>query len=147
MNLHVFLNPVRDNETKEIVVSDRFIERDEQGNPILDEKGNTIPFKFKIRALKQEESAALLKAATSRKKDRSGNIVEERDIEKYTRALVVAATVNPDFSNKALCDAFGVLDPLMVPGKMLYVGEYATLSAAIQEICGLDVDEGEEAKN
>ena len=30
---------------------------------------------------------------------------------------VVAATVEPDFSSKELCDGCGVLDPLLVPGK------------------------------
>ena len=60
--------------------------------------------------------------------------------------MVVAATVEPDFRAKELCDAYGVLDPLLVPGKMLLSGEYAKLLRAITELSGFE-DMEDEVKN
>ena len=67
----------------------------------------------------------------------------------YTRRLVVAATVEPDFFCKEICDAYGVMDPLLVPGKMLLPGEYQRLADAILELSGFDDTDAvrEEVKN
>lgn len=65
--------------------------------------------------------------------------------------MVLAATVEPDFSSKELCDKFGVLDPLQVPGRMLLAGEFSALLGAITNLSGFDRDSlealEEEAKN
>ena len=131
--LSIFLHPVAVSEEKEIVISKRF----------QDEKGNPVP--FKIRALTQEENDTITKQATRRAKV-NGQMVEQLDSTDFSRRMVVAATVEPDFRAKELCDAYGVLDPLMVPGKMLLSGEYAKLLRAITELSGFE-DMEDEVKN
>lgn len=131
--LSTFLHPVAVSEEKEIVISKRF----------QDEKGNPVP--FKIRALTQEEDDTITKQATRRAKV-NGQMVEQLDSTDFSRRMVVAATVEPDFRAKELCDAYGVLDPLMVPGKMLLSGEYAKLLRAITELSGFE-DMEDEVKN
>ena len=131
--LSTFLHPVAVSEEKEIVISKRF----------QDEKGNPVP--FKIRALTQEENDTITKQATRRAKV-NGQMVEQLDSTDFSRRMVVAATVEPDFRAKELCDAYGVLDPLLVPGKMLLSGEYAKLLRAITELSGFE-DMEDEVKN
>jgi len=134
-SLNAFLHPVQGNETEEIVISKRF--RGEDGKPAA----------FQIRAISQEENDRIIKQS---QKPVPGGKRGERaldDIE-YTRRLVVAATVEPDFRSEALCKAYGTLDPLEVPGKMLLSGEYSRLSAAISRLSGFgDGDLESEAKN
>lgn len=146
--LYDFLHPVATQEEKDVVVSKRFIQRDEQGNPVLDEQGNTIPRPFRVKAISQAENDALVKAATTSYRDRTGTKTTNFDRLKYTRSLVVTGTLDPDFRDKELCEGFGVLDPEMVPGRMLYAGEYQRLADAIAELSGIgDEDVEDEAKN
>lgn len=132
--LSAFLHPVTTAEEKEVVISNRF--RDEQGNPVP----------FKIRAITQEENDALVRAAT-KVEIKGGRRVEYLDSVDYARRLVVASTVSPDFSSKEMCDAYGVVSPLLVPGKMLLVGEYNQLMAEITSLSGLDAGMEDEVKN
>lgn len=143
--LSAFLHPVCTQEEKEIVVSARFVKRDNDGNPVLDENGNMIPETFKIRALTQEENDQITKQATRQIKV-NGQPVEKVDSADYTRRMIVAATVDPDFRSKELCDAHETLDPLLVPGKMLFSGEYAALGRAIMSLSGFNSVE-EDLKN
>ena len=131
--LSAFLHPVTTSEEKEVVISNRF----------QDEKGQPVP--FKIRALTQEENDRITKQATRQTKV-NGQTVEKLDSVDFSRRMVVAATVEPDFQAKELCDAYGVLDPLLVPGKMLLSGEYAKLMNAITDLSGFG-DAGDEVKN
>ena len=131
--LSAFLHPVTTQEEKEVVISKRF--QDEQGNPVP----------FKIRALAQEENDQITKQATRQIKV-NGQPVEKVDSADYTRRMIVAATVEPDFRSKELCDAYGTLDPLLVPGKMLFSGEYAALGRAIMSLSGFNSVE-EDLKN
>lgn len=111
-----------------------------------DENGTVVP--FKIRALSQEEVDSI--TAKSRRREKVGGKVQEKlDSIVFARRMVVAATVEPDFSSKELCEAYGVMDPLLVPVKMLKSGEYSKLMDAITELSGFDDNEGidEEAKN
>lgn len=133
--LSAFLHPVTTSEEKEVVISNRF----------QDEKGQPVP--FKIRALTQEENDRITKQATRQTKV-NGQTVEKLDSVDFSRRMVVAATVEPDFQAKELCDAYGVLDPLLVPGKMLLSGEYAKLLNAITDLSGFGGAEDEdEVKN
>lgn len=133
--LSAFLHPVTAQEEKEVVISKRFV--DGQGNPVP----------FRIRALTQEENDKITKQATRQTKV-NGQIVERLDNVDFSRRMVVAATVEPDFSSKEMCDAYGVLDPLLVPGKMLLSGEYGRLMAEITQLSGFGDDTAEdEAKN
>lgn len=134
-NLSAFLNPVSLYEEKEVVVSKRF----------LDEDGNPVP--FKIRSITEDENEVLQKKARRTRKV-NGKPEEYQDQTVYMRSLVVAATVFPDFHEDALCKKYGTLDPNEVPGKMLLIGEFATLLNAVMELSGLEINTvEEEAKN
>ena len=145
--LYDFLHPVAEREEKDVIISKRFVKRDDDGNVIKDENGKTILKPFRIRALSQEENEALAKSATRTYKDRNGQSVSDFDKIRYTRSLVVAATVEPDFRSSEMCQVFGTMDPLEVPGKMLYSGEFQKLSNAIAELSGIGEDLEESAKN
>lgn len=136
--LTAFLHPATATVTKEIVVSDRF----------KDEKGNAVP--FVIKSLTQAENEALRKASMKTKKV-NGQWVEQLDNSEYTNRLIVGATVEPDFRDADLCEAYGTKDPVQVPSLMLLMGEYLTLSRAIMEASGFGTDAGvnpdEDAKN
>ena len=132
--LSAFLNPVTTQEEKEVVISKRF----------LDEKGNPAP--FKIRALTQEENDKITKQATRRTKE-GGQSVERLDNADYARRIILEATVEPDFRAKEMCDRYGFLDPLQVPGKMLLSGEYRKLMDAILELSGFGDPLEDEVKN
>lgn len=134
-NLSAFLNPVESIDTleEEVVISNRFREN-----------GKAVP--FRIRAVTQEENEQISRRCTTRKKE-NGQIVESFDNRRYSRELVLTATVCPDFSAKELCDKFKVVDPSLVPGKMLLSGEFAKLMEAITKLSGFDQDINEQAKN
>ncbi len=136
MTLDAFLHPVELKQEKEVVISKRF----------LDGEGKPVP--FKIRTISQEENEALSKRSVHLKKV-EGRKFEALDDLEYTRRLIVACTAYPDFTNSELCQAYGVMDPLMVPGKMLNSGEYKRLLQAIMEFNDFTsaVDLEEEAKN
>ena len=132
--LSAFLHPAATHTEKEVVISDRF----------LDEQGQPVP--FKIRALTQEENDQITKRATRQIKV-NGQPLERLDSTDYTRRVIVAATVEPDFRAKEMCDAYGVLDPLLVPGKMLFSGEYAKLGREIMALSGAENGLEDEVKN
>lgn len=134
-NLSAFLHPVTMQEEKEVVISKRF----------LDEDGK--PAKFKIRSVTQDEADALLKQSTRTVKKRDGSMEQTVDNQDFNRRLIVAATVMPDFRAKELCDAYGVLDPLLVPGKMLFSGEFNRLLGEIIDLSDLGTSLEDEAKN
>ena len=135
INLSAFLHPVTVQEEKEIVISRRF----------LDEDGN--PAKFKIRSITQDEADALLKQSTRTVKKRDGSLERTVDDQDFNRRLIVAATLVPDFKSTELCGAYGVLDPLMVPGKMLFSGEFSNLLREILALYGRGGSVEVEAKN
>lgn len=134
-NLSAFLHPVTVQEEKEIVISRRF----------LDEDGS--PAKFKIRSITQDEADALLKQSTRTVKKRDGSLERTVDDQDFNRRLIVAATLVPDFRSTELCGAYGVMDPLMVPGKMLFSGEFSNLLREILDLSGLGGSVEDEAKN
>lgn len=134
--LSAFLHPETVQETKEVVISQRFKDKDEKVVP------------FTIKALSQAENEAISKRCQqkSRGKDEIDNI-------EYTQRIVVAGTVEPNFADKELLAAFGpspetpLLNPLELPGIMLRAGEYARLVKEIMELSGFDEDLAAAAKN
>ena len=136
-NLQAFLNPVSVDEVKEVVISKRFVDKD----------GKPVP--FRIKTIMQEENERLTRKCRKVETIR-GQRVESLDNQKYNRALIVACTVEPDFRNADLCKAYGTVDPLDLPGKMLTVGEANNLAREILDLNGFS-DEAEqledEAKN
>lgn len=146
-SLNAFLNPIKVSEEKEVVISDRFVKRDEKGEPIKDKAGNYIPMPFKIRSLTEDENDTLQKKARRTRKV-NGQPQEYVDNLCYLRSLVVAATVVPDFSSEEMCKSYGVMDPQLVPGKMLLIGEYNKLVNEIMQLSGIEYNTVEdEAKN
>lgn len=131
-SLNAFLNPVKV-ENQEVIVSNRFIE-------------NGKPVPFVIRPISQEENKQLIKKCT--KRDKKG--VDTFDRPEYVSALTANAVVFPDLKNAELQSTYGVLGESALLQKMLYIGEYAELSQAVQKLSSLDADineDIEDAKN
>jgi len=132
-SLNAFLHPVKV-ENKEVVVSNRFI----------NEKGNPEP--FVIRPVTEEENKQLIKKYT--RLNKKG--VEVFDRTEYVHAMVAKAVIAPDLMNAELQDAYGIRGEAELLQKMLFIGEFATLSQEVQTISGLDADineDIEEVKN
>jgi len=136
-SLNAFLNPVCTEKTKEIVISDRFVGEDGK------------PAKMTIKTITQAENRKLLAASTHPKKDDRGNTYESLDHREYQARLIVECTVIPDFKNTEICSKYGVVDPLEVPERMLFNGEYAFLSQSISDLSGFKSAEelSQSAKN
>ena len=136
--LDAFLHPIAVEETKKVEISKRFVGED----------GKPVP--FEIKTIPQGENSQLIKKYTRRKLV-NGTTTEIFDTSAYTNALIVECTVQPDFQDSRMCEAYGVLDPMMVPGKMLLSGEYSALVGEIMKLNGFDADsllkDEEEAKN
>lgn len=133
--LSSFLHPVQVQEEKEILISNRFV----------DEEGNPMP--FKIRPLTQEQIDAITKQS-QRVTIKNGQRQEWFDNIDFNRRIVVAGTVDPDFTSTEVCQACGVLDPTLAPAKSLLAGEFAKLRDAIADLSGFNGDTVEqEAKN
>ena len=131
-SLNAFLHPIQV-ESKEVVISNRFIE-----------DGKPVP--FVVKPITQEENKYLIKKYT--KKDKKG--ADTFDRAEYVQAMTATAVVYPDLTNAELQKAYGVMGESTLLQKMLYVGEYAVLAQAVQEISGLDnnINEDiEEVKN
>jgi hypothetical protein len=136
--LDAFLHPIAVEETKKVEISKRFVGED----------GKPVP--FEIKTIPQGENSQLIKKYTRRKLV-NGTTTEIFDTTAYTNALIVECTVQPDFQDSRMCEAYGVLDPMLVPGKMLLSGEYSALVGEIMKLNGFDADsllkDEEEAKN
>ena len=136
--LEAFLHPIAVEETKKVEISRRFIGED----------GKPVP--FEIKTIPQGENSQLIKKHTRRKLV-NGTTTEIFDTSAYTNALIVECTVQPDFRDSRMCETYGVLDPMLVPGKMLLSGEYSALVGEIMKLNGFDADsllkDEEEAKN
>ena len=136
--LDAFLHPIAVEETKKVEISKRFIGED--GKPVL----------FEIKTISQDENAQLIKQYT-RRKVVNGTVVENFNAAAYTNALILECTVQPDFRDSRMCETYGVLAPMLVPGKMLLSGEYSALVGEIMKLNGFDADsllkDEEEAKN
>lgn len=136
--LEAFLHPIAVEETKKVEISRRFVGED----------GKPVP--FEIKTIPQGDNSQLIKKYTRRKLV-NGTTTEIFDTTAYTNALIVECTVQPDFQDSRMCEAYGVLDPMLVPGKMLLSGEYSALVGEIMRLNGFDADsllkDEEEAKN
>lgn len=131
-SLNAFFNPI-EVENREVIVSQRF-----------QEDGKPIP--FIIKPISQEENKKLMKKFTI--KDKKG--VQSFDRTEYIANLAAQAVVFPDLANAELQKKYDVLGESNLLQKMLYVGEYAVLIEAIQELSGFDEDindDIEEVKN
>lgn len=122
-NLKAFMLPPVEEETKEVIISDRFKDGDK-------------PVPFVIRVISQETNEALRKRA-SHPVRRNGMVVsEEFDTSTYGKLLLQACVVSPNFKDAELCEYYKTKDPLEVPGKMLKAGEYNKLIKEINALNG-----------
>jgi len=101
---------------------------------------------FIIKTITEAENDAIRQA--SMKPTKNGR---ELDPARYSRELMLACVVSPNFRDTELCDFYKTLDPLEVPGRMLRAGEFNKLSRAISKLNGFDDESDaeleEEAKN
>lgn len=129
-NLSAFLKPAYTERKIEIVLGDRF----------LDEEGNPVPVIMK--SLTQEQLQAIAKRSTHERK--YGNkTVNEVDANEHLNRCLIASVISPDLSNKDLCNAYGVEDPVLLPPKMFLVDEYEKLAKGFAKLNGLKNDDGE----
>lgn len=132
-SLSAFLHPEQ-KENREVIVSERF-----------KEDGKPVP--FIIRPLTQKENEALLRKF--RKTDKKTGL-ELFDRIAYNQEMVASSVVFPDLTNAELQERYSGLGAAKTLISMLYVGEFATLLNAVQELSGLDTDineDIEDAKN
>jgi hypothetical protein len=94
--LDAFLHPIAVEETKKVEISKRFVGED----------GKPVP--FEIKTIPQGENSQLIKKYTRRKLV-NGTTTEIFDTAAYTNALIVECTVQPDFQDSRMCEAYGVL--------------------------------------
>ena len=99
--LSAFLQPLETEKQREVVISRRFVKRNEKGEPLRDVEGNYIPEPFVVRALSPEENDRLVKRCTHTSTVR-GQRVETFDRQEYTRRAIVEATVEPNFRDPAM---------------------------------------------
>lgn len=135
-NMHAFLHPVATEVQAEIYLSDRF----------KDEDGNVVP--FVVKSINQDMNNFLIKQCTPPGRDKNG---QEHPVDKkrYQSMMMVECCIQPDFKNAELCSAYGTTNPVDVPSKMLFAGEFGRLSMFIMETCGFKDNQEvlEEAKN
>lgn len=136
-NLQAFMTPNTE-ETREVIISDRFKDKD----------GKVVP--FVIKSLSQAENEEIKRRTSVPMIEHNTIIGQKIDSEKYGRELVLASVTTPNFRDSELCKFYATMDPLEVPSKMLRVGEYNRLVKAINDLNGLNDDFKvleEEAKN
>lgn len=129
-------------ENKKIVLSNRFVE---DGKPV----------EWEIRALSNPEDDALradhtvMKPAPG-KAGKRGGMMPVLDTDAYQVALAATCVVNPDLTNAALQDNWGVKKPEALLHKMLTPGELGDLIYEVQMHNGFGItieDKVDEAKN
>jgi hypothetical protein len=131
--LNAFLSPVNSENVK-TVISKRFVE---DGNPV----------EWEIRPIGEKENNLIMKRCTKRDK-KTG--VDQFDRIAYAHEIAAASVVFPDLTNADLQKNYGVLGESELLQAMLYVGEFAALTEAVNGISSLDTDtdaEIESAKN
>jgi hypothetical protein len=129
-NLNAFLKPAYTEKKIEVFVGDRF----------LDENGNPVPIVMK--SLTQEQLQNIAKRSTHEKKI-NGKSVYEIDTTENINRCIIASVISPDLTNKELCNAYGVEDPLLLPAKMFLIGEYETIAKAFATLNGLKSEDGD----
>ena len=129
-NLSAFLKPVYTERKIEIVVGDRFV----------DDEGNPVPIIMK--SLTQEQLQAIAKRSTHERRI-NGKSVVDLDAAEHLNRCLIASIVFPDLTNRELCSAYGIEDPVLLPPKMFLVDEYEKLAKTFASLNGLKSEDGE----
>ena len=93
--------------------------------PTPEGKKKEVP--FVVQSIRSADNEALVEKSKDRK---TGKL---RTTE-YTNRLIVACMVEPDLRSTEICDFYGTIDPINVPGLMFTVGEKQIIQDAILEI-------------
>lgn len=122
-------------------IKDFMIENTEETTEV---KLKRFPTPFKVKALTQEENEDIRNRCLIPVKKNGVVVTRTLDTEKFSREVMVACVIEPDFRNSELCKFYGTLDPLEVPSKMLKAGEYSKISRAISRLNEFDDESTEE---
>lgn len=90
-----------------------------------------------LRGLTGEEVFSIQARCTSHE-ERGGRVVERLDQERFNAALVVAATVRPNWGDPKLLERYGATGPEEVVEKLLLAGELAALADAVLDLSGFN---------
>ena len=110
---------------------------------------------FVIRSLTADETTVLEKASVKKVRNKSGQIVENRDQNRFIDKMIELSVVQPPLTNAALQEHYGTQSagfsaPAATLRKMLTAGQYSELMVEINTVSGFaeDINEDiEEAKN
>jgi hypothetical protein len=128
-NLSAFIKPAYTERKIEVIVGDRF----------LDENGNPVP--IVLKSLTQEQMNAIAKRSM-RQKVVGGRTVTDIDATENLSRCLIASIISPDLTDKELCNAYGVEDPVLLPPKMFLVDEFEKVAKAFAKLNGLKEDDG-----
>lgn len=126
--LDAFLNPKYAEATREVVVSDRFIDPE-----------TNKPVPFVLRTLKQSEKSKIRKRSIVTN-DAGGQKYNEVDNDAFLARCIVEACVSPDLKSAELSKKYGLIAPDDVLREMLLGVEYERLAKAFMELNIMDDD-------
>lgn len=116
-------------QTKQIIVSEKFVDKD----------GNPIP--WTIKKISGERERLIENGCVTERVDRrTGTVTQLRDDNLYIASLAADAVVFPDLANSELQKNRGAKGKVDLLRKMLSVGELLRLSTAVTEFSGLGDD-------
>ena len=126
--LSAFLRPTPAGKTREPIL-DRFV----------DEEGKAVP--FVIQCLSAGKSDAIMQLCT----DKEGQL----NAAEFGDRMIVESMVEPNLKEAELCQYYGVMDPLDVPGIMFSPGEKKIVEDAVMDINDMKyaIKKLKEAKN
>lgn len=134
--LSAFLEPQYTEETAEVVIGDRFVDR---------ETGNVVP--FKIKTLTQDEISKIRNRSMVTKSV-DGRKYQEIDNDIFLCRCLVEACIVPDLKSEAICTRYSPdnetpIKPWEVPHKMLLGREFEQLGRAFMKLNGINEDSPE----
>lgn len=98
-----------------------------------------------LKGLRAKEVFRLREKYTMRKEKR-GQVIEQLDDEGFNAAIIVAATVKPNWADPRLLSKYQASGPEEVVKRVFLAGELAQLGNIVLELSGFDT-ELEEVKN
>lgn len=136
-NLKAFLNEnAIKRENVKVVVSDRFVNEKNQ------------PVEWELRVLDNAQYEELVNECKKRVPINGDprQTTIETDVNKLVDLLISTCTVYPNLNDVELQDSYGTIGDIATVKAMLTPGEYATLSASVQQCLGFSVDMNDKVK-
>lgn len=132
----------------EFILSDRFVERDDNGEVILDQKGEPKLLKFKMKVLKPKRFMDLASGQVG--VDKNGINLGDDFVSNSSFALLSECLVYPNLRDAGLQDSFGVTSVAELIDEMFTVSEVQDLLDKANAIHNKNVnfeDKVQEVKN